>query len=90
MAPLPLVDARRIGAAAPPALPNRPTARELAVRFEALLLQRAFAPLAKAMGFYGDTIVAVASEAMLRGAGAGLTGPLENIIAAAVPEGTRR
>jgi hypothetical protein len=42
------------------------------------------------MGFYGDTIVAVASEAMLRGAGAGLTGPLENIIAAAVPEGTRR
>ena len=34
------------------------TAREVAAQFEALLFKDAFAPLAKAMGFYGDAVVA--------------------------------
>lgn len=63
------------------------TARELAARFEALLLQSAFAPVAHAIGFYGDTVVAAATQAMLRGAGAGLTAPLVQAIESASPGG---
>jgi hypothetical protein len=59
--------------------------RELAARFEALLFQSAFAPLAHAIGFYGDTVVAAATQAMLRGAGAGLTAPLARAIESASP-----
>ncbi len=41
-------------------------ARDAAASFEALLLQQAFAPLAKAIGFYGDAVVAAATRAMMR------------------------
>jgi hypothetical protein len=50
---------------------------DVAAQFEAMLMKEAFAPLCKAMGFYGDEVVAVAAQAMIRGAGAALTGPLE-------------
>ena len=70
-----------------PAARSGATARELAARFEALLLQSAFAPLANAIGFYGDTVVAAATQAMLRGAGGGLTAPLVRAIEAASPGG---
>jgi hypothetical protein len=63
------------------------TARELAGRFEGLLLQSAFAPLAHAIGFYGDTVVAAATQAMLRGNGEGLAAPLARAIESASPEG---
>jgi hypothetical protein len=65
-------------------------ARELAARFEALLLQSAFAPLAKAIGFYGDTVVGVAAQAMLRGAGSGLTAQLERSLESATRESQHR
>jgi hypothetical protein len=31
-----------------------------------MLLQSAFAPLAKAIGFYGETVVGIATQSMLR------------------------
>jgi hypothetical protein len=46
--------------------PSRPSVREIPAAFEAMLLQAAFAPLAKAIGFYGETVVSVATESMLR------------------------
>jgi hypothetical protein len=68
---------------------TRPAARELVARFEALLLQTAFAPLAKAIGFYGDTVVAVATRSMLR-VGSPLTLPLEHAIDAETDMGVRK
>jgi hypothetical protein len=59
------------------------TAREVAVQFEALLFKEAFAPLAKAMGFYGAAVVAAAAQWMTRDASAGLSGPLEAAIESA-------
>jgi hypothetical protein len=80
----------RIGAVPdPPARPEA-TVRELAARFEALLLQSAFAPLAKAIGFYGDTVVGVAAQAMLRGAGGSLTEQLERSLDSATREDRHR
>jgi hypothetical protein len=46
--------------------PSRSSVRELAAGFEAMLMQAAFAPLAKAIGFYGDTVVGIATRSMLR------------------------
>ena len=52
-------------------------ARDAAASFEALLVREAFAPLAKAMGFYGDTVVAAAAQAIARSERGGLTDRLE-------------
>jgi hypothetical protein len=41
-------------------------ARAVSADFEALILQSAFAPLAKSMGFYGDVVVGIATRALLR------------------------
>ncbi len=49
-----------------PPIARAAVARDAAASFEALLLQQAFAPLAKAIGFYGDAVVAAATRAMLR------------------------
>jgi hypothetical protein len=59
---------------------RRSGAREVAAQFEALLFREAFAPLSKAMGFYGDIVTGVVAQAMVRGAGAALTAPLERAI----------
>jgi hypothetical protein len=51
--------------------------RDAAASFEALVVREAFAPLAKAIGFYGDTVVAAAAQAMARSERGGLTDRLE-------------
>jgi hypothetical protein len=66
------------------------TAREVAVQFETLLFKEAFAPLAKALGFSGDAVVAAVVQSMTRGAGAGLSGPLETAIESAAREDVTR
>ncbi len=40
--------------------------RAVSADFEALILQSAFAPLAKSMGFYGDVVVGIATRALVR------------------------
>jgi hypothetical protein len=70
--------------------PVRAERREVAAQFEALLLQAAFAPLAKAIGFYGDAVVAAAAQSMTRAAGDGLTGPLDRAIESAARDAARR
>ncbi len=57
------------------------TAREVAAQFEALLIREAFAPLAKAIGFYGESAVTVAAQAMARAGVAGLTDRFASAIA---------
>ena len=61
--------------------------RDVAAQFEALLFKEAFAPLSKAMGFYGDAVVTAAAQAMMRSAGNGLTGPLEAAMSSAARDG---
>jgi hypothetical protein len=58
---------------------SSPCPRELAAGFEAMLLQAAFAPLAKAIGFYGETVVGIATQSILRD-GAGLTPAFERAL----------
>lgn len=55
-------------------------AREVAAAFNALLLGETFAPLAKAMGFYGDTVVGLAARSMARSERGGMTDRLERAI----------
>lgn len=55
----------------------RRAVRDAAASFEALLVREAFAPLAKAMGFYGDTVVAAAAQSVARSERGGLTDRLE-------------
>jgi hypothetical protein len=57
--------------------------RELAAQFAALLFKEAFAPLAKAIGFYGDFVVAAAAQSTFRKSGATLTGPFAQAIESA-------
>ncbi|GAC1308920.1 MAG: hypothetical protein NVSMB21_14870 [Vulcanimicrobiaceae bacterium] len=57
-----------------------PRTRDVAASFNALLFAQAFAPLAKAMGFYGDTVVALAARRMALGERGGLTDRLEHAI----------
>lgn len=57
--------------------------RDVAASFEALLVREAFAPLANAMGFYGDTVVAAAAQTMARAQRGGLTDRLERAMAPA-------
>ncbi len=58
-------------------------AREVAAAFNALLFGEAFKPLAKAMGFYGDTVVGLVTQTMARRERSGLTDRLERAIEAA-------
>ena len=62
---------------------GRERSRELAAQFAALLYAQAFAPLSKALGFYGDMVVKSASEAMTRSERGGLTDHLERALEAA-------
>ena len=59
--------------------------RDAAASFEALLVREAFAPLAKAMGFYGDTVVAAAAQAIARNERGGLTDRFERSMRVAEP-----
>jgi hypothetical protein len=54
--------------------------REVAAEFAAELTRVAFAPLAKALGFYGDTAVAATATSIARRESGGLTDELERII----------
>ncbi len=64
-------------------VPNASRAREVAAAFNALLVAEAFKPLAKAIGFYGDTVVGLVAETMARGERGGMTDRLERAIEAA-------
>lgn len=59
--------------------------RDAAASFEAFLVREAFAPLAKAIGFYGDTVVAAVAQAMARSERGGLTDRLEQSMRVAEP-----
>jgi hypothetical protein len=63
---------------------------EAAAEFEALLFKEVFAPLSRSMGFYGDEVVGAAARAMLGGASAGLTDPLEAAISSAARSASSR
>ena len=54
--------------------------REVAAQFAAELTRVAFAPLAKALGFYGDAAVSATAMAIARRETGGLTDELERII----------
>jgi hypothetical protein len=56
------------------------TTRELAAEFAAELTRAAFAPLATALGFYGETAVAATATSIARRESGGLTDELERII----------
>jgi hypothetical protein len=73
----------------PRGAPESDSTREMAAQFEAILFKEAFAPLAKAMGFYGDAVVTAAAQAMTRSAG-GLTDPITSAIDAAARDGALR
>jgi len=51
-----------------PADAARVSARAIAAQFEAVLFAKALAPVAAAMGFYGDAVVASAVAALTRAA----------------------
>jgi hypothetical protein len=64
--------------------------RELAAQFAALLFKEAFAPLAKAMGFYGDLVVAAATQSTFRGSGAVVSAPLDHATESATRDSAAR
>jgi hypothetical protein len=64
--------------------------RDVAAQFEALLFKEAFAPLAKAMGFYGDSVVSAAAQSMTRSADTGLADPLAAAMDCAARDGAQR
>ena len=67
-------------------VPNREPparAREVASQFNALLIGVAFKPLASAMGFYGELVVASAAQSIAREERGGLSDRLERAIEAA-------
>ena len=59
-----------------------PPLREAATQFAALLYQQAFAPLAVSLGFFGETVVAAASQSLARAERGGLAGRLEQLFEA--------
>ncbi len=65
----------------PPIADSTTSARAVAADFEGLVLQSAFAPLAKSMGFYGDVVVGIATRALVRGADDDFTNALERALA---------
>lgn len=62
----------------PPAA--RDATREAAAQFAAELTRVAFAPLARALGFYGDAALAAASQSIARRETGGLTDEIERIV----------
>ena len=56
------------------------SSREVAAQFAAELTRVAFAPLAKALGFYGDAAVSATAMAIARRETGGLTDELDKII----------
>jgi hypothetical protein len=93
MITVPQVPLARAAIATPaqhPAAPEEAALHEVAAQFEALLFKEAFAPLSKAMGFYGDTVVAAAAQAMMRSVGPGLRDPLEAAMSSAAREAGSR
>jgi hypothetical protein len=55
-------------------------ARVVVADFQGLVLQSAFAPLAKSMGFYGDIVVGIAARAIARNTCEEFTNTLERAI----------
>jgi hypothetical protein len=68
---------------------SAPPAREVAAQFAALLFAQAFAPLSKAMGFYGETVVASAMQNLARNERGGLVDHLERALEAASLDAAR-
>lgn len=71
---------------APPArtsFDRPPDSREAAAAFGALLYRETFAPIAKSLGFYGDTVVGLVTQTMARNERGGIVDGLERAIAAA-------
>ncbi len=66
----------------PPITDSANAPRAVAADFEALVLQSAFAPLAKSMGFYGDVVVGIATRSLVHGAGDDFTATLERALSA--------
>ncbi len=66
----------------PPIADSANAARTVAADFEALILQSAFAPLSKSMGFYGDVVVGIATRSLVHGAGDDFTDTLERALSA--------
>jgi hypothetical protein len=60
-----------------------PPLREAATQFAALLYQQAFAPLAKPLGFFGETVVTSVCRSLVRSERDGLAGRLEHLFEAA-------
>ncbi len=60
---------------------ERSDAREVAAQFDAMLMQAAFAPLAKALGFYGDAVVGSVSRSVAEHEHGGLAASLERELA---------
>jgi hypothetical protein len=67
-----------------------PNTRDVAADFTALLFAQAFAPLAKAIGFYGESVVAEATRAMARSERGGLTDHLDRALENASRSGIMR
>jgi hypothetical protein len=63
--------------------------REAAAQFAAVLYAAAFAPVAKALGFYGDVAVGSVATSLARNERGGLTDRLEAAVAADAAEGSR-
>jgi len=60
---------------------ERSDAREVAAQFDAMLMQAAFAPLAKALGFYGDAVVGWVARSVAEHEHGGLAASLERELA---------
>ena len=54
--------------------------RDVAAQFDALILKAAFAPLGAALGFYGDMVVAEATQTIAREERGGLTDRLVAVL----------
>jgi hypothetical protein len=62
------IDGPQPGGAVRSAISSQPsTGAQAAALFEGLLFEAALAPVAKAMGFYGDLVVAEACRTIARG-----------------------
>jgi hypothetical protein len=63
--------------------PSRAAARDAAAQFAGLLIQGAFRPLATALGFYGDVVVASVAQSLARDERGGLTDRFSALLARA-------
>ncbi len=61
------IDGPHPGGAVRSAISSQPSTEAQAALFEGLLFEAALAPVAKAMGFYGDLVVAEACRTIARG-----------------------